>query len=441
MQVSLSTTAGLERRLEVAVPAQRVSGEIDQRLKNIARSARFKGFRPGKAPFSVVRQQYGSQVQSEVVTDLLRESFAAAVDQEKLRPATDPRIESVAAEPGADLRYVALFEVLPEFTVQPVESMQLERPEAAVTEADVDAMLETMRRQRPAFTAVEREARDTDRVTVDFEGRIDGETFQGGSANDAAFVLGAGRMLQEFEAGARGARAGEARTVTVNFPADYGSPDVAGKTALFAVTVKSVEEQSLPVVDDEFCRAFGVSEGGVDALRMEVRNSMEREMAEAIRNRLRVQIMDSLYRDNRIELPRGMVEEQIQSLQQDMVRRMGAQGMAQAAGQLPARESLEEPARRRVALGLIVGDLIRGQGLKVERERVNARLAELASSYPNADEVRRQYLQNADAMRQIESAALEDQLIEWIVSRAKVAAKPSSFAELTGFSQNAGQQE
>jgi trigger factor len=441
MQVSLSTTAGLERRLEVAVPAERVSGEIDQRLKKIARSARLKGFRPGKAPFVVVRQQYGSQVQSEVVTDLLRESFAAAVTQEKLRPATDPRIESVAADEGSDLRYVAVFEVMPEFTVQPIEAIELERAEAAVTEADVDAMLETMRRQRPVFTAVQRAARDTDRVVVDFEGRIGGETFQGGSANDAGFVLGAGRMLKEFEDGVRGVPAGESRTVVVNFPADYGSADVAGKTAEFAVSVKSVEEQSLPVVDDEFCRAFGVTEGGVEALRLEVRNSMEREMSEAIRNRLRVQIMDALHRNNSIEVPRGMVEEQIQSMQADMARRMGAQGMAQAGGKLPAREPLEEPARRRVALGLIVGDLIRAQGLKVERERVNARLAELAGNYPNADEVRRQYLQNADAMRQIESAALEDQLIEWIVSRAKVTPKPSSFAELTGFSPNAGQQE
>ncbi|MCU0758569.1 MAG: trigger factor [Steroidobacteraceae bacterium] len=435
MQVSLTPVGALERRLEVAVPAQRVAGEIDQRLKNLARTARLKGFRPGKAPFMVVKQQFGSQVQSEVVTDLLRESFAAAVNQEKLRPATDPRIESVSAEAGSDLKYVAVFEVLPEFKVKPVDGIEIEKPEATVGEADVDAMLETMRKQRPVFTAVEREARDTDRVEVDFEGRIGGETFKGGSGTGIPFVLGAGRMLKEFEDGVRGARAGESRSVKVDFPADYGSADVAGKTAEFAVTVKKVEEQSLPAVDEEFCKAFGITEGGVEALRVEVRKSMERELADAIRNRLRVQVMDALHRENAIELPKAMVEEQVQSMQVDMARRMGAKD----ASQLPPREGFEEPARRRVALGLIVGELIRSEGIKVERERVNARLAEAVGAYPNADEMRRQYLQSPDAMRQIESAALEDQLIDWIVGKAKVTVKPASFGELTGFGQNAGQ--
>ena len=435
MQVSLTPVGALERRLEVAVPAQRVAGEIDQRLKNIARTARLKGFRPGKAPFNVVRQQFGSQVQSEVVTDLLRESFSAAVNQEKLRLATDPRIESVSADPGADLRYVAVFEVLPDFKVKPVDGIEIEKPQASVTDADLDAMLETMRKQRPVFTPVEREARDGDRVDVDFEGRIAGETFQGGTGKGIPFVIGAGRMLKEFEDGVRGAKPGEQRTVKVDFPADYGSADVAGKSAEFAVTVNKVEEQSLPTIDEEFCQAFGISEGGVEALKVEVRKSMERELADAIRNRLRVQVMDALHRENSIELPKSMVEEQVQAMQMDMGRRMGAKD----ASQLPPRETFEEPARRRVALGLVVGELIRSEGIKVERERVNARLAEAVGAYPNADEMRRQYLQSPDAMRQIESAALEDQLIDWVVGKAKVTAKAASFSELTGFGQNAAQ--
>jgi trigger factor len=423
--------AGLERRLEVAVPAERVAGEIDQRLKSLARTARFKGFRPGKAPYSVVRQQYGSQVQSEVVSDLLRESFAQAVDEQKLRPATGPRIESVSADQGSDLRYVALFEVLPEFQVAPVEQIELERSEASVTEADVEAMLQTMRRQRPVFTPAGRAARDTDRVTVDFDGTIDGQPFTGGSGKDVPFVLGAGRMLKEFEDGVRGASAGELRSVAVNFPADYAGKDVAGKSATFAVSVKSVEQQDLPAMDDEFCQAFGIHEGGVDALKTEVRKSMERELADGVRNRLRVQVMDALFRANPIELPRAMVDEQIQSLQVDTARRMGIKD----ATQLPPRETFEEPARRRVALGLIVGELIRSAGIKVERERVNARLAEVVSSYPNSDEVRRQYLQSPDAMREIESGALEDQLIDWITTRAKVSSKAATFSDITGFSQ------
>jgi trigger factor len=425
MQVSVSTVAGLERRLEVAVPAERVAGEIETRLKQLARTARLKGFRPGKAPFAVVKQQFSSQVQTEVIGDLLRESYSEAVSREKLRPATDPRIEGVSAEPGAELRFTAVLEVLPDFTVKPVADLAVERPSAEVSEADI----ESMRRQRPDFIAVERAAADGDRVTVDFEGRIDGETFQGGTGSDIKFVLGKGQMLAEFEDGARGATAGESRSVTVNFPADYGSPVVAGKTAVFAVTVTAVDEEKLPTVDDAFCEAFGVTEGGIEALRRDVRESMQRELAGAIRGRLRTQVLDALFDANPIEVPKSMVAEAVQGMQLDFARRMGIRDPKQ----LPAVEALESPARRRVALGLLVGELLREQDMKVDRERVQARLAELVGDHPQSDEMRRQYLQNADTMRQIESAALEEQLIEWVVSKAKVTDKPASFADLTGF--------
>jgi trigger factor len=429
MQVSVSTVAGLERRLEVAVPAERVAGEIETRLKQLARTARLKGFRPGKAPFAVVKQQFSSQVQTEVIGDLLRESYSEAVNREKLRPATDPRIEGLSAEPGAELRFTAVVEVLPEFTVKPVADLAVERPNAEVSEADIDAMIESMRRQRPDFIAVERAAADGDRVAVDFEGRIEGETFQGGTGSDIKFVLGKGQMLPEFEDGARGAKAGESRSVTVNFPADYGSPVVAGKTAVFAVTVTAVEEEKLPTVDDAFCEAFGVTEGGIEALRRDVRESMQRELAGAIRGRLRTQVLDALHDANPIEVPKSMVAEAVQGMQLDFARRMGIRDPKQ----LPAVDAIESPARRRVALGLLVGELLREQDMKVDRERVQAKLAELVGDHPQSDEMRRQYLQNADTMRQIESAALEEQLIEWVVSKAQVTDKPASFAELTGF--------
>lgn len=429
MQVQVSTVEGLERRIEVAVPAERISAEIETRLKDIARTARLKGFRPGKAPLPVVRQQYAQQVQSEVVGDLIRETYAEAVTREKLKPATDPRIEQLSAEPGAEMRYTALIEVFPEFAVKPVTELSIERPAASVTDADLEAMLETMRKQRPNFAEVAREAGEGDQVTVDFEGRIDGETFQGGSANDLPFVIGQGRMLKEFEDGARGARAGETRSVTVPFPADYGSAQVAGKTAVFSVTVKKVEESSLPPIDDAFCQAFGVAEGGIETLKKEVRESMERELTNAIKTRVRAQVLDRLHEANPIDVPKGMVAEAVQGMQVDFARRMGMRDVKQ----LPASEAFQEPARRRVALGLVVGELLRAQNLKVERERVNARLAEVVGDHPNADDMRRQYLQNADAMRQIESAALEDQLIDWVLSQAKVTEVPSSFADLTGF--------
>ena len=429
MQVSLSTVAGLERRLEVAVPAERVAAEIENRFKDIARTARLKGFRPGKAPLAVVRQQYASQVQSEVVGDLLRDSYAEAVSSQNLKPATDPRIEQLSAEPGAELRYVALIEVMPEFTLNPVSELKIERPSAEITDADLEAMLETMRKQRPDFVEVAREAGEGDRVTVDFEGRIDGAVFQGGSAQGFPFVIGQGRMLKEFEDGVRGAKAGEARTVPVNFPADYGSPQVAGKTAEFSITVQKVEEQKLPEIDEAFCAAFGVSEGGVEALKREVRSSMQRELDNAIRAKVRTQVLDALHDANPIEVPKGMVAEAMQGMQIDLARRMGLKDLSQ----LPKNDALETPARRRVALGLVVGEIVRAQDLKVDRARVNARLAEAVGDHPNSDEMRRQYLQNAEAMRQIESAALEDQLIDWVLSQAQVTDKPSTFSELTGF--------
>jgi trigger factor len=429
MQVSLSTVAGLERRLEVAVPAERVAAEIENRFKDIARTARLKGFRPGKAPLAVVRQQYASQVQSEVVGDLLRDSYAEAVSSQNLKPATDPRIEQLSAEPGAELRYVALIEVMPEFTLNPVSELKFERPSAEIADADLEAMLETMRKQRPDFVEVAREAGDGDRVTVDFEGRIDGEVFQGGSAQGFPFVIGQGRMLKEFEDGVRGAKAGETRTVPVNFPADYGSPQVAGKTAEFSITVQKVEEQKLPEIDEAFCAAFGVSEGGVEALKREVRSSMQRELDNAIRAKVRTQVLDALHDANPIEVPKGMVAEAMQGMQIDLARRMGLKDFSQ----LPKNDALEAPARRRVALGLVVGEIVRAQDLKVDRARVNARLAEAVGDHPNSDEMRRQYLQNAEAMRQIESAALEDQLIDWVLSQAQVTDKPSTFSELTGF--------
>jgi len=431
MQVSLTATKGLERRLEVAVPAQQVSTEVEQRLKRISRTARLKGFRPGKAPFNVIRQQYGEQVHAEVIGDLMRSSFAEAVSKENLKPAAGPRIEPLDMQPGADLRYAATFEILPEVKLAPVESLSIERPTATITEADVDAMIESMQRQRPVFTEVQRAAQDTDRVTLDYDGRLDGQPFEGGEGRDVNIVVGSGRVLKELDDGVKGMSVGEQRTITVKYPDDHASKALAGHTAEFTLTVKKVEEQSLPPIDDEFLGAFGVKEGGVEALRAEVRKSMERELAEVIRNRVRNQVMDALFKENTIETPRALVDEQVQQLQAEMARRMGVK----EANQLPQRELFEEPAKRRVALGLLIAEIIRAEGLKVDRERVMSRLDEIVASYPNSEEMRRAYLQSAEAMRQIESAVLEDQAVDWVVSRAKLTDREQTFKELTGFGQ------
>ena len=437
MQVSLSDTGGLSRRLEVAVPATEVANEVQQRLKRLSRTARLKGFRPGKAPLAVITKQFGEQVRAEVLNDLVRSSFAQAVSQEKLRPAGGPRIEPIAMGPETGLKYAAHFEVLPEIRVNPPEGLAIERPAAAVSETDVDAMIENMRRQRPVFTPVERAARDSDRVVLDYQARIGGKTFEGSDLSDVRIVLGTHQAMPELEEGLKGVRAGERRTVSAVFPAAHPNKKLAGQSAELHLSIKAVEEHSLPAVDDEFFRAYGVEQGGLAEMRAEVRKSMERELAEVIRGRVRVQALDALYKDNPVDVPRALIEEQVQQLQIETARRMGARD----ASQLPPREPFEEPARRRVGLGLLMGQIVQAEGLKVDRERVQSRLSELAASYPNPEEVRRAYLQSQDAMRQIESAVLEDQVVDWIVERAHVTERPMSFKELTGFGQEASGQQ
>ena len=431
MQVSLTATGGLERRLEVAIPAAEVDGEVSQRLKKISRTARLKGFRPGKAPIAVIRQQYGDQVHGEVVSDFMRSSFSEAVAREKLNPAGGPRIEPIAMGPGTDLKFAAVFEVLPEVKLKPVADLEVEKPVASVGDQDLEAMLDTLRKQRPVFNEVTRAAAVNDRVTVDFTGTIDGAEFDGGSGNDVAIVVGSGRVMKEFEDALVGAKAGDTREFQATFAADHANAKLSGKQATFSVKIGKVEEQLPAPLDEEFAKSFGIPDGNLDSLRAEVRANMERELNEAIRQKMRAQILEGLYAQNPLELPRQMVEEQIQELQVEMLRRAGVRD----AKQLPPREPFEQPARRRVALGLLMSELVRNAGLKVNRETVQQKINELASSYSNPEEVRRAYLQNPEMMRQIESQALEQQAIDWVLGQAKVTDKPSSFSEITKFGQ------
>jgi trigger factor len=431
MQASVTTTEGLERRLEVAVPGERVAGEVDQRLKRLARTARLKGFRPGKVPYAVVRQQFGSQVHAQTVSDLMQSTFAEAVSQHRLRPAGGPRIEPIAVEPGSELRYAAIFEVLPDVTLKPLDAITVERPSATVTDEDVTAMIESMRAQRPVFTLVERAAQQGDRVTIAYEGRIDGAVFPGGKGDAMQVTIGAHRILSEIEQALVGMAAGDTKTIPAVFPADYGAQTVAGKAAEFDLSVSKVEEQSLPAVDADFARAFGVPDGDLERLRSEVRASMERELAEAIRARVREQLFNALYRDNPLALPRSMLDEQIRELQAQTARRMGRPDPQQ----IPGPEAFEASARKRVALGLLLSEIVRSQGLKVDRARVEQRLDAVTASHPDPQEARRQYLASREAMEQLESSALEEQALDWALTQVKVVEQPATFRELTGFGQ------
>lgn len=431
MEVSLSDTGGLSRRMEVAVPAKDVATEVQQRLKRLSRTARLKGFRPGKAPLAVITKQFGEQVRAEVVSDLMRSSFARAVSEQNLRPAGGPRIEPIALGPESDLKYAAHFEVLPDIKVNSPEALAVERPVASVTETDIEAMIENMRSQRPVFTPVERAAQDGDRVVLDYQVRIGGKMLEGADLKDVRVVLGSRQAMPELEEGLKGTRAGEERTLNVVFPATHPNKKLAGQSAELHLSIKAVEEQSLPQVDEEFFRAYGVEQGGLEEMRTEVRASMERELADVIRGRLRAQVLDALYRNNALDVPQGLIDDQVQQLQVDTARRLGIRDVKR----LPPRETFLEPARRRVALGLLISHIIQSQGIQADRERVQERLASLVENYPNPDEARRAYLQNQDAMRQIESAVLEDQVVEWLLERAQITERPMTFRELTGFGQ------
>jgi trigger factor len=433
MMVSVETLPGLERRMEVSVPATRVRQQVDARLLKVSRTARIKGFRPGKAPIHVVRKHYGREVQEEVVSDLIRETFAEALRQEKLQPAGGPRIEPQKTGEPDGLRYTATFEIYPQFELADPAKLKLTRPVATVTEADVDAMVESLRKQRPNWSDAARGCRDGDRVTIDFEGKIDGASFDGGKSENFTVVLGAGRLLPDFERGLIGAAAGEKREFDLRFPDQYPAAQLAGKTARFEAQVHKVEQSSLPEIDAAFCEAFGVGEGGIQALRAEVRQNMERELAQAVQSRMKAQVMDQLLAANPIAVPKALVDAEIRDMQAALMRRNGQRD----ARNLPARDSFEPAAKRRVALGLLLNEVIRRGNIQPNAAQVQSRLDELVSTYTDPDEARRQYLQNEAATRQLQMSVLEDQAVAWVVEAADVKDQPATFKDIMNFGADA----
>ncbi len=429
MQVSVESTGALERRMQVQVPAERVIQEIAQRLKTLSRTARLKGFRPGKAPLTVIRRQFGGQVHREVIGELLQSSYSEAVTQQKLSPAGSPRIEPQTVDEGQDLTYVATFEILPEVKLAPIESLELERTTAEVTESDVDAMIERLRKQQTEYIPVTRPAVSGDKVTIDFEGAIDGIAFAGGKGENIAIVIGEAKMLPQLEQGLVGAAAGDQRDIDVDFPVDYRATELAGKRAKFATSLKTVEEPKLPELDDEFCKLFGVAEGGVAKLREDVTANMRRELEQVLRNRNKTAVMQQLLASNPLEVPNVLIEAQVRDMQMDAMRRSGAK----EGSQMPPREPFLEGARRRVILGLLLSEIIRSENLTADRERVGERLDEMVSTYGDPAALKRAYLQNPDALRQIENLVLEDQVSEWILNKAQVRDKSSTFKELMNF--------
>lgn len=429
MQISVETISTLERRMSVQVPAQRVQDAINTRLQSLSRSVRINGFRPGKVPVAVVRQQYGAAVRQEVIEDLVQKSFSEAVGEHKLNPAGGPRIDEFKADEGQDLSYRAVFEVYPEITLAGVETLTVSRPKADLADSDVDAMIDNLRRQQATYAKVDRAAQNNDRVTIDFEGTLDGVAFDGGKGSNFPVVLGAGRMLPDFETGIVGMKAGETRQIDVTFPADYAAANLAGKKAVFTITAHTVEEQQLPEANDEFAQRFGIAEGGIAKLREEVADNMRRELEQNVRSRVRQQLFDALLAANTVEVPSVLVENQARDMQVDAGRQMGVRD----AAQLPAADQFKEPARKRVALGLLLSEVIRTSGIQVDRDRMQARVSELVQQYPDPEQALKMFAQNQDVQRQLENMVLEDQVVDWMLERAKVTDQVMSFKEVMNF--------
>jgi trigger factor len=429
MQISVENTGALERRMNIQVPANRVDQAINTRLQSLSRTVRINGFRPGKVPVNVVRKQYGAAVRQEVLEGLVQTTFNEAVTGQNLNPAGGPRIEEFKADEGQDLSYRAVFEVYPEFTLQSFDGLTVKRPVVEVGEADIDAMIDNLRRQQATYAAAERPAQDTDRVTIDFSGTVDGVAFEGGSGTNLPVVVGAGRMLPDFEAGLHGITAGETKQVTVGFPTDYAAANLAGKSAVFTITAHSVEAQQLAEANDEFAKLFGITEGGITKLREEVASNMRRELADNVRNRVRQQLFDGLLAANKIDVPAVLVNNQVRDMQVEAGRQMGAR----EAAQLPPAEQFLDGARRRVSLGLVLGEVIKASGLSVDRSRVQVKVQEMVEQYPDPAQALKAFRDNQDAQRQIENLVLEEQVIDWLLERVSVSDEPMTFKELMNF--------
>ncbi|EPC6192004.1 TPA: trigger factor [Vibrio cholerae] len=427
MQVTVETLEGLQRRLNITVPAANIEDAVVAELRNIAKNRRFDGFRKGKVPMKMVAKMYGKAVRQDVLGEVMQRHFIEAIVKEKINPAGAPTFAPVEIGEGKDLVFTATFEVYPEVELKGLENIAVEKPAAEVTDADVAEMLETLRKQQATWKEVDEAAENGKRVSIDFVGSIDGVEFEGGKAENFPLEMGAGRMIPGFEDGIVGKTKGMEFVIDVTFPEDYHAENLKGKAAKFAIKVNKVEARELPELNDEFVARFGVAEGGVDALKAEVRKNMERELKQAIKARIKEQAIEGLVKENEIQVPSALIDQEINVLRQQAAQRFG--GNVEAAAQLP-RELFEEQAKRRVVVGLLLGEVIRTHELKADEEKVKALITEMATAYEDPSEVVSYYEQNQQLMNNMRNVALEEQAVDAIIAKAKVTEKAISFSEL-----------
>lgn len=430
MQVSVEKS-GLERSVTVVLPEERVAGAVEERLKSMSKTSQVQGFRPGKAPMRIIKQRFGPQVRSEVVEKLVNSSLFEAVSQEDLKPVGTPLIDPLRAAAGEGLTYTATFEVLPEIKLSPVEELQVEQPACDVTEADMDAMIDKLRRQRPDFREVERPAQNGDRVNIDYRGLVDGEAEESLKGEDVGVVIGDDLIMPGLEEGLEGAHAGQSLELNLTFPEDFREEKFAGKPVALKIQVNKVEEVVLPELDEDFFTNFGVSEGGEPAFREEIRRHLETEAATALRNRFRDSTMQSLYDANQIEVPKTLVNAAARRMLETMTRDMETRGLSKEdAARLAETQDVQDLARRQVALQLLTGEVIRTHELQAKPEKVREIIETRAQAYDDPAAFTNWYYNDKERLAEIEALALEDELLDWISARGKIKKLPLSFDEL-----------
>ena len=432
MAVQVETLEKLERRITLTLAAETINGEVANRLKRLARTVKADGFRPGKVPMSVVAQRYGYSVQYEVVNDRVGQAFNEAATEAQLRVAGAPRITQKEQSPEGTLSFDATFEIYPEVKIGDLSQAEIERVSTEVTEAAIDRTIEILRKQRRTFglRAKDEAAVEGDRITIDFEGKIDGEPFAGGKAEDFPFIIGEGQMLEQFDSAVRGMKVGESKTFPLQFPADYHGADVAGKEADFMVTVKKIEAQNLPAVDDALAKSLGIKEGTVEGLRADVKKNLEREVKFRVLARNKTAVMEALAKAAELDLPNALVASETDRLIENARADLKQRGVKDAeTANIPA-EIFKPQAERRVRLGLVVAELVRANNLRAKPEQLQAHIEEMSQSYEKPAEVLRWYLSDRKRMSEVEAVVIENNVAEFVLSKAKVTDKVLPFDEL-----------
>lgn len=427
MQVSVETTSALERQMTITVPAARIEQDVEKRVQQTARSVRLDGFRPGKVPMKVVKQRYGAGIRQDVLGDVVQQSFIQAVQQEKITPAGGPKIEFKTDKEGEDFQFVATFEVYPEVKLADFSAVEIEKQTSEVADADLDQMIETLRKQQASWTAVERAAEDGDQLKIDFEGFVDGEAFEGGKAEGMDLILGSNSMIPGFEDGLKGVKAGDDVELNVTFPEEYHAENLKGKAAVFKTKVQSVSAPELPELNEAFFSKFGLEATDLDSFRAEVRTNMERELKNALKMKLKDQVFSKLVEVNGIEVPAALVSSEIDNLRKQAVQQFG--GGANIDFNMLPKEMFEDQAKRRVTVGLLVQEVIKANEIKADDERVRATVEELAQTYQEPQQVIDWYYSNDDMLNQVKSLVLEDQVVDQLLSSAKVTEKAVAYED------------